>query len=477
MLLRDFLPCHRPTTPPQGGLPIPGHDRHWSATWLRAGLLAGAMALTGAASQAQALDTRLLASGLSQPLFATSPLNDGRLFVVEKGGTIKVVQNGVTSNFLNIPVATASEQGLLGLAFDPGYADPASAGYRRFFVNYIEPTTLDTVIASYRTSDNASQANAASRLEVIRIDQPNGRTNHKAGWIGFKPGDANNLYIATGDGGSGNDPDNLAQNNGQLLGKMLRIDINRDDFTSPTINYGIPANNPLVGQAGARGEIYANGLRNPFRNSFDRLNGNLWIADVGQSSREEINFISASSPGGQNFGWRVREGSIATPGVGGPATPDMVGPILDYTRSFGFSVTGGYVVRDLSSPLYGQYVFGDFGSGRIFAIPGDGSDQTMASALELTSILNAGAAGPLGNISSFGEGFNGELYIVDFGGRVVQVVPEPATVLLWALGLGLLVQWSKVRPISRRLRKGWHGPHLKETRHAPSTETPGRSRS
>ena len=363
-------------------------------------------------------------------------------------------RTGLASTFLTIPVATASEQGLLGLAFDPGYADPLSAGHRRFFVNYIDATTRDTVVASYTTSANASLADAGSRVEVIRIDQPNDRTNHKAGWIGFKPGDANNLYIATGDGGSGNDPDNLAQNNTQLLGKMLRIDINRDDFASSTINYGIPASNPLVGQDGVRGEIFATGLRNPFRNSFDRLNGNLWIADVGQGAREEINVISGASPGGQNFGWRLREGTIATPGVGGPATPDMVGPVLDYGRSFGASVTGGHVVRDLASPLYGQYVFGDFISGRIFAVAGDGSTQTMAGARELTSALDAGAGGALGNIASFGEGFNGELYIVDFGGKVVQVVPEPSTVLLWALGLGVLLQRRRLQNQAARARHG-----------------------
>lgn len=388
-----------------------------------------------------ALQTTVVASGLSAPVAAAQPLPGGPLYVVELGGTIKVVAGGVVSNFLTIPVATGGEQGLLGLAFDPGYADPASAGYRRFFVNYIDPTSRDTVIASYRATSDLL-ANPASRVEVIRVDQPAGRSNHKAGWIGFKPGDANNLYIATGDGGSGNDPDNFAQNRNVLLGKMLRIDINRDDFTDPSLNYGIPTDNPFVGVAGVRAEIYAYGLRNPYRNGFDSANGNLWIADVGQSAREEINFISASSAGGQNFGWRVREGDIATPGVGGALQPGMVDPVLVYGRSFGSSITGGHVVHSDRLPgLDGQYLFADYGSGRLWSRPADGSLLGMAGTTEWTSLLNAGGAGTLGGIVGFGEGATGELFIVEIGGRVVQVVPEPASVALMLAGAMLLIGW------------------------------------
>jgi hypothetical protein len=405
-------------------------------------------ALLPAVAHAQ-LDTRLVAAGLTLPLAATAPLADGRTFIVERGGTIKVVLDGAVGNFLSIPVAGGGEQGLLGLAFDPGYADPASPGHRRFFVNYIEPTTLDTVVASYRTTDNASVADPASRVEVIRIDQPNGFTNHKAGWIGFKPGDANHLYIATGDGGSANDPGNRAQNTNELLGKLLRIDINRDDFASPTVNYAIPLDNPFVGQAGARGEIFALGLRNPYRNGFDRLTGNLWIADVGQGAREEIDFIAAASAGGQNFGWRQREGRIATPGISDPPTPGLIDPVLDYTRGYGASVIGGYVVRQAGSPLFGRYVFGDFVSGRIWAIDGSGTagDQFIENAWELTALLDAGAGGVLGNISSFGEGAGGELFIVDYGGKVVVVVPEPGTLALWAAGLLALTAWRRRAPL------------------------------
>ncbi|MEO5733827.1 MAG: PQQ-dependent sugar dehydrogenase [Rubrivivax sp.] len=396
------------------------------------------------------LDTRLIASGLNQPLFATAPLADGRIFVVEKGGNIRVTQGGITSNFINIPVATSGERGLLGLAFDPGYGDATSAGYRRFFVNYTDPTSLNTVIASYRTSiGNASVADPASRIEVLRVDQPAGRDNHKGGWIGFKPGNANNLYVATGDGGSGNDPDNNAQNTNVLLGKMLRVDINRDDFAAdPNRNYAIPVDNPFVGNAAYRQEIYAYGLRNPFRNSFDRQNGNLWIADVGQNAREEIDFISAASGGGQNFGWRIREGNIATPGISDAPVAGLINPLLDYDRSFGASITGGYVVREVGSPLFGRYVFGDFVSGRVFSIAADGSTQTIGGSTELTAMLNAGMAGTFGNISSFGEGANGELYIVDFGGRLIQVVPEPGTFMLMLAGATVMLSVA-----TRRRRK------------------------
>ena len=423
------------------------HHRALTATRAASVLLALAGATASTTASAQTLDTRLVASGLSQPLFATAPLADGRLFVAEKGGLIKVVQAGVTSTFLSVPVATGGEQGLLGLAFDPNYGNAASAGFGRFFVDYIDPTTLDTVVASYRRNAATGLADPSSRVEVLRIDQPNGRSNHKAGWIGFKPGDVNNLYIATGDGGASNDPENRAQNKGELLGKLLRVDINRDDFADPDINYGVPLNNPFVGQAGARGEIYALGLRNPFRNSFDSATGNLWIADVGQSAREEIDFIGSASAGGQNFGWRQREGSIATPGITDPPTAGLIDPLLDYDHSFGASITGGYVVRDANSALNGRYVFGDFISGRIFSIAADGSAQTMAGATELTAVLDAGRGGVIGNISSFGQGASGEFYIVDYAGKVVQVVPEPATALMMLAGAALL--WARKRSCGR----------------------------
>ncbi len=389
------------------------------------------------------LDTRLVVSGLNAPVFATAPLADGRLFVVEKDGTIKVVQSGSTSNFLSFSVATSGEQGLLGLAFDPGYANPASPGFRRFFVDYIDPGNGDTVIASYRrNAANASLADPASRVEIMRIDQPNGVTNHKAGWIGFKPGDASNLYVALGDGGGGNDPLNSGQTRTTLLGKMLRIDINNDAFPAdPNRNYAIPSTNPFVGATdGTLPEIYNLGLRNPWRNSFDMANGNFWIADVGQGQREEVDFIGTASLGGQNFGWRIREGDIPTPGISDPPVAGLTGPLLVYDHATGQSITGGYVVRDTTSELFGKYVFADFVNGRIWAIDADGSPKTMAQATELTAALDTGQGGAIGQVSSFGQGPNGELYVVDFGsGKIVQVVPEPASVVMMAMGLAVLL--------------------------------------
>jgi glucose/arabinose dehydrogenase len=421
------------------------HPAFLSLTEIVKGALRAAALCIPALCSAQALDTRLVAGGLSNPLFATAPLNDGRVFIAEQGGTIKVIQGGVASNFLSVPVGISSEEGLLGLAFDPQYGVSNAPGERRFFINYIDPATRDTVVASYRTqTGNPALADPASRVEVIRIDQPNGRTNHEAGWIGFRPGDGGHLYIATGDGGSSNDPDNFAQNRNVLLGKMLRIDVYNDAFADPNINYAVPANNPFVGQAGTRGEIFAYGLRNPFRNSFDRANGNFWIADVGQGAREEINFVGTSSPSGQNFGWRVREGDIATPGVSDPPLSGHTEPVLVYDLGGSQSVTGGYVVREAGSPLFGQYVFADFVTGRIFAIAADGGPKTMADAVELTQLLDAGQAGNLGRISSFGEGAMGELYIVDYGGKVVSVVPEPQSAVLLLLGGGV-VAWAARR--------------------------------
>jgi glucose/arabinose dehydrogenase len=401
-----------------------------------------------------ALDTRLIASGLSQPLYATAPSNDGRVFVVQRNGSIKVVQGGVTSEFLSIAVGiesgVPSERGLLGLAFDPGYANPASTGYRRFFVNYTEPVTLHSVIASYRTSDNPSVALASSRTEVLRISERSESQYHKGGWLGFKPGDGDHLYVGVGDGTQAAN----AQSLGSLLGKVLRIDINNDAFPGdPERNYAIPADNPFVGSAGARGEVFAWGLRNPWRSSFDRLSGDLWIGDVGLNTREEINFVAAASGGGQNFGWSHREGTAQGPGGAAPPGSSFVEPVLDYPHAAGSnSVIGGYVMHGNVDTLDGQYVFGDWrNGGHVWAIPTDA--QSFADATDLTALINAGQGGPLSQIASFGEGASGELYIVDYrSGKVVQVVPEPGTVLLFAAGLLLLVLRARSRPSSPALR-------------------------
>lgn len=377
-------------------------------------LLIATLALAGAA-HAQA--ATLVASGFSQPLFLTAPVGDSRLFVVEKGGRIQVLDNGVKSLWLDIStqVDTAGERGLLGLAFDPGFASNG-----RFYVDYIDKTTLNTVVASY-TVNGSGTVNLASARTILTVAQPAGLSNHKGGWIGFSAADPGQLYIATGDGGSGNDPFNNAQNLNSNLGKLLRV--------TPQAGggYTVPANNPFVGVAG-NDEIWAYGLRNPFRNSFDRTTGDLWIGDVGQGAREEIDFASAAAGLGRgaNYGWRVREGSIATPGIGDPTPPNLTEPIFDYDRSQGGSIIGGYVYRGgADASLAGKYVFGDYVSGRIWTLSG-GTATALAS--------------PFGGfqLTSFGEGGDGALYAVGINGsvyRLAAAVPEPAPAALLALGL------------------------------------------
>lgn len=377
-------------------------------------LLFATLALAGAV-HAQA--ATLVASGFSQPLFLTAPVGDSRLFVVEKGGRIQVLDNGVKSLWLDIStqVDTAGERGLLGLAFDPGFASNG-----RFYVDYIDKTTLNTVVASY-TVNGSGTVNLASARTILTVAQPAGLSNHKGGWIGFSAADPGQLYIATGDGGSGNDPFNNAQNLNSNLGKLLRV--------TPQAGggYTVPANNPFVGVAG-NDEIWAYGLRNPFRNSFDRLTGDLWIGDVGQSAREEIDFASAAAGLGRgaNYGWRVREGSIATPGISDPTPPNLTEPIFDYDRSQGGSIIGGYVYRGgADASLDGKYVFGDYVSGRIWTLSG-GTATALAS--------------PFGGfqLTSFGEGGDGALYAVGINGSIYQLaaaVPEPAPAALLALGL------------------------------------------
>jgi glucose/arabinose dehydrogenase len=377
-------------------------------------LLAAALTL---GVTAPALSATLVASGFNQPLFLTAPTGDSRLFVVEKGGRIQVLDNGVKSLWLDLSgqVDTAGERGLLGLAFDPGFASNG-----RFYVDYIDKTSLNTVVASY-TVNASGGVNLASARTIITVAQPAGLSNHKAGWIGFSAADPGQLYIATGDGGSGNDPSNNAQNLNSNLGKLLRI--------TPQAGggYTVPANNPFVGVAG-NDEIWAYGLRNPFRNSFDRLTGDLWIGDVGQSAREEIDFASAASGLGRgaNYGWRVREGRIATPGISDPTPPNLTDPIFDYDRSQGGSIIGGYVYRGgADASLAGQYIFGDYVSGRIWRLDGN-------TATALTT--------PFGGfqLTSFGEGGDGALYAVGINGTIYQLaaaVPEPAPAALLALGL------------------------------------------
>jgi glucose/arabinose dehydrogenase len=371
----------------------------------------------GPQSQVNSISAARVASGLNQPLFAGAPPGDAtRLFIVEKQGQIKILDlttgQMLAAPFLDITaqVASQSERGLLGLAFDPGFAQNGL-----FYVNMINSSN-DTEIRRYQVSANPNLADPASASLVISIAQPPMFDNHKGGWLGFGPDGY--LYAALGDGGSGGDPLNNAQNINSLLGKMLRLDVHGDDFPAdPMRNYAIPADNPFVGVAG-EDEIFALGLRNPWRDSFDRGLGDLYIADVGQGSWEEIDIGQL----GANYGWRIFEGPARNLGdtpTGGSAVP----PIYAYDHSVGASITGGYVYRGASDGLQGQYFFADFSFGKIFTLRFDGSSWV---ATERTSQITTDA-GAISNPSSFGEDAAGNLYLVDFDGEIFRLTPNVAS--------------------------------------------------
>ncbi len=369
-----------------------------------------------------------VAAGLDSPLFVTSPPGDfDRLFIVEKTGQIRILDLTTgqvrPTPFLDLPdsnLTTDGERGLLGLAFHPNYATNGL-----FYVNFTD-INGNTVIARYQVSaGDPNLANPASALTIFTLAQP--FSNHNGGWMDFGPDGF--LYIASGDGGSANDPGNRAQDTGELLGKILRIDVNGDAFPSdPIRNYAIPPTNPFVGTGEAE-EIWAYGLRNPWRPSFDALTGDFYIADVGQNAREEVNFQRANSTGGENYGWRLREGTIATPGVGGPLPPGAIDPVYDYPHGSGQfqgeSVTGGYVYRGPIESLQGRYIFGDFITNQIWSILGDRNTGTMVpgSLTDLTQAFNPDQ-GSISLISSFGEDEAGNLYVIDLGGEIFQVVPR-----------------------------------------------------
>ncbi len=357
-----------------------------------------------------------IAQGLDRPIYATGAGDDSnRLFVVQQGGQIRIID--LTTNtleaipFLDVTpdVSTGFEQGLIGLAFPPNYSTSG------LFYIYITNVAGDTEVLEYSVSTtNPNIADPTSRRLILTFPQP--FAIHNAGWIDF--GSDGFLYIASGDGGSPGDSLGNGQNTATLNATMLRIDPSFDAFPSDNnANYAIPADNPFVNAAGAD-EIYAYGLRNPFRSSFDRATGDLYIGDVGQDEIEEIDLIPAGV-GGLNFGWNILEGTRTfTAG----ATTDLTPPIAEYLHdnspTGGFSVTGGYVHRGSVEALFGQYVFADFVSGNIWSIPvsniAQGQTLTGADFTIQTSTLSTPDLGNIANISSFGEDDNGELYIIEF---------------------------------------------------------------
>jgi glucose/arabinose dehydrogenase len=397
-----------------------------------------AVALAGPPVSAQsALKSRVYASGLSSPVaFVQDPTNSAQQFVVEQGGRIRVIQNGavLSTDFLDLrgAISSGGERGLLGLALAPDYA---ASG--RFFVDFTDPAG-NTVIARFvRSTSTPPVADPASRFD---LRWPSGQryifqpySNHNAGNLAFGPDGY--LYIALGDGGSGDDPENRAQNPAELLGKMLRIDVNVP--VSNSNGYVVPSSNPFVsgGPAGVLPEIWSFGLRNPWRYSFDMPSrggtGALIIADVGQGAWEEIDYEPAGRSG-RNYGWRYREGAhlnvTSPPPVYNAA--NLIDPIHEYSHSVGQSITGGFVYRGaaLPSTYRGRYFFADYVQGRVWSIGltiSQSTGEATASA-RTDHTADLGGSAVVGNISSFGIDAAGEIYIVNHtGGTIVQIQGTP----------------------------------------------------
>jgi len=353
------------------------------------------------------LTTVLVARGLSSPLdLKFAPGDRSRIFVVEQPGRIRVIRDGtlVAAPFLDISgrISAGGERGLLGLAFHPGYAQNG-----RFFVNYTDRSG-DTHVAEFRGGPGTDTADAGSERLVLFVAQP--FANHNGGGLAF--GRDGMLYIGLGDGGSGGDPFHNGQNLGTLLGKMLRIDVDRGN------PYAVPADNPFVSTAGARGEVWAYGLRNPWRFAFDGGTGDLFIADVGQGQWEEIDVGLASRRGGENYGWNITEGSHCFQPSSGCSTAGLTPPILEYGHDEGCSVTGGVVYRGCRMPGYqGTYFYADYCSHFVRSIRltnGQASDPR-----DWTAALGRGLNSP----TSFGVDADGEAYIVDQDGEVYRIVP------------------------------------------------------
>jgi glucose/arabinose dehydrogenase len=345
--------------------------------------------------------------GLDGPVsIANAGDGSGRIFIVEKVGRIRVVSNGVLveSAFLDITDrvgSSASEQGLLGLAFHPNFTENSS-----LFVNYTNREG-NTVIARFSVSSDAARADPSSEVILLTVAQPAG--NHNGGHLAFGPDGY--LYAGLGDGGGSGDRFGNGQNGTTLLGAMLRLDV---DSGQP---YTVPAGNPFAGDATVRDEIWAIGLRNPWRFSFDRVTGDLYIADVGQNQYEEVNFQPAKSTGGQNYGWPVMEGVHCYPEDRACDQAALTLPVVEYDHSRGCSVTGGYVYRGQGFPLLeGIYVYGDYCSGRIWGLARSGGGTWRTAQLAQADI----------SLSSFGEDEAGELYLTDMGqGKLFRLLARP----------------------------------------------------
>jgi glucose/arabinose dehydrogenase len=341
-----------------------------------------------------------VASGLSNPVYLTAPGSDDRLFVVEQPGRVRIIRGGalLSQPFLDITarVSSGGERGLLSIAFHPNYA---TNGY--LYVSYTD-LAGDTRIERYSVSPTSPDlADPASAQLILSVAQP--FANHNGGLVVFGPDGM--FYVGLGDGGSGGDPQNNGQNRGTLLGKLLRLDV---DGGAP---YAIPGNNPFVGQAGARGEIWALGLRNPWRFAFDRVGGLLYVADVGQSRWEEISVVPANRAG-VNYGWRILEGSECY-GVTSCNAQGLEHPAVEYSHDEGCSVTGGAVYRGTLMPgIVGHYFYSDYCAGFVRSFRYENGQAVDRHSWDV---------GALGSVLSFGEDSAGELYVLSANGRVYRL--------------------------------------------------------
>ncbi len=354
-----------------------------------------------------------VATGLRRPVGIASPPNDAsRLFVVSQDGHIQIIENGLVmpNPFLDLRARTnaVQERGLLGLVFHPDFALNGT-----FFVNYTNEEDAN-VISRWRVSDDPSTADADSEEIILVIEQPS--VIHNAGQLAFGPDGF--IYIGVGDGGPGGDPSRTAQDLSQLLGKILRIDV---DSARP---YAIPDDNPFVGIEGARAEIWSYGFRNPWRFSFDRETGEMYIADVGETGREEVT-VQPTGCGGLNFGWSIFEGTLCRLRMD-CGLADLVPPTLEYDRAGqGASITGGFVYRGCAIPeLRGTYFYADFVQGFVRSFVFVGGE--VLDERDWTDELIPEGEVAIGRISSFGEDANGEMYICEIGGTVYRLSPSPS---------------------------------------------------
>lgn len=364
------------------------------------------------------LGVRKIADGFERPVWAGMPQGiTSHLWVMEQAGRVWRVNLKTGQReaipFLDITPHVSrkgNEEGLLGLAFAPDFKTTG-----RYYVNFTDKEKKTRIVRL--TCPNLEVTDKATAEVVLAFDQP--FSNHNGGWISFGPDGM--LYVGNGDGGAANDPGNRAQDPGTLLGKILRLDV------SPEKGYRVPPDNPFVKQAGAKPEIWALGVRNPWRCSFDRANGDFWMGDVGQNHWEEIHHLPMAKAAGANYGWRLREGAVATPakGVGGDPPPGAVEPVYVYAHGNGpdqgLSVTGGHVYRGPIKELQGRYVFGDYQNPRIWSFVL--KDGKAADFRDHTDALQP-SGGRITLIASFAEDPAGNLYLVDHTGAIYQITGE-----------------------------------------------------